>query len=75
MERLSLIEFPADDLSRAQRFWAGLLGIDLGERSPGREPACRRTPAAPSSVSTRVAPAPVTVSRCPISALTTWRRP
>lgn len=34
MDRLSLIEFPADDLTRAQRFWAELLGVDLGERSP-----------------------------------------
>jgi predicted enzyme related to lactoylglutathione lyase len=34
VDRLSLIEFPADDLTRAKRFWAELLGIDLGERSP-----------------------------------------
>jgi predicted enzyme related to lactoylglutathione lyase len=34
MDRLSLIEFPADDLTRAQRFWADLLGVDLGDRSP-----------------------------------------
>ena len=34
VEGLSLIEFPADDLGRAQRFWASLLGVDLGERSP-----------------------------------------
>jgi predicted enzyme related to lactoylglutathione lyase len=34
VDRLSLIEFPADDLSRAKRFWAELLGLDLGERSP-----------------------------------------
>jgi predicted enzyme related to lactoylglutathione lyase len=33
VNRLSLIEFPADDLTRAKRFWAELLGIDLGERS------------------------------------------
>jgi predicted enzyme related to lactoylglutathione lyase len=32
--RLSLIEFPANDLTRAQTFWAELLGVDLGERSP-----------------------------------------
>ncbi len=30
---LSLIEFPADDAERARRFWAGLLGVELGERS------------------------------------------
>lgn len=27
-----LIEFPADDLDRARRFWQGLLGITLAER-------------------------------------------
>ena len=31
--RPSLIEFPADDLGRAQRFWEGLLGAPLDERS------------------------------------------
>lgn len=31
--RLSLVEFPADDVERAQRFWSGLLGAELGERS------------------------------------------
>jgi predicted enzyme related to lactoylglutathione lyase len=35
VDRLSLIEFPADDLARAQRFWAELLGVELGGRSPG----------------------------------------
>jgi predicted enzyme related to lactoylglutathione lyase len=34
MDRLSLIEFPADDLARAKRFWADLLGVELGDRSP-----------------------------------------
>jgi predicted enzyme related to lactoylglutathione lyase len=29
-----LIEFPADDAGRARRFWSGLLGIELAERSP-----------------------------------------
>ena len=28
-----LIEFPADDPDRARRFWSGLLGIELAERS------------------------------------------
>ena len=28
-----LIEFPADDPDRARRFWSGLLGIELVERS------------------------------------------
>ena len=31
MSRL-LIEFPADDLGRARRFWEGLLGVSLVER-------------------------------------------
>lgn len=33
--RLSLIEFPADDLDRARRFWEGLLGEALEPRAPG----------------------------------------
>jgi predicted enzyme related to lactoylglutathione lyase len=28
-----LIEFPADDPDRARRFWSGLLGVDLTERT------------------------------------------
>jgi predicted enzyme related to lactoylglutathione lyase len=31
--RPSLIEFPADDPARARRFWAGLLGEELKERT------------------------------------------
>jgi predicted enzyme related to lactoylglutathione lyase len=30
---IDLIEFPADDLPRAKRFWEGLLDLSLGERS------------------------------------------
>jgi predicted enzyme related to lactoylglutathione lyase len=30
---LELIEFPADDLGRARRFWEELLGLALGERT------------------------------------------
>jgi predicted enzyme related to lactoylglutathione lyase len=33
--RPSLIEFPADDLARALRFWEGLLGAPLDERARG----------------------------------------
>jgi predicted enzyme related to lactoylglutathione lyase len=33
--RPSLIEFPADDPERARRFWAGLLEMDLADRSDG----------------------------------------
>ena len=30
---LALIEFPADDPDRARRFWSGLLGVDLAQRT------------------------------------------
>jgi uncharacterized protein len=30
---LHLIEFPADDPDRARRFWVGLLGVELVDRS------------------------------------------
>ena len=33
--RLSLIEFPADDPERAQRFWTELLGVGLDARRDG----------------------------------------
>jgi predicted enzyme related to lactoylglutathione lyase len=29
----SLVEFPADDPERARRFWSGLLGVSLDERT------------------------------------------
>jgi predicted enzyme related to lactoylglutathione lyase len=32
---LDLIEFPADDLARARRFWETLLGVPLDERREG----------------------------------------
>ncbi len=32
---LDLIEFPADDPDRAQRFWQGVLGVDLEARQGG----------------------------------------
>ena len=32
---LDLIEFPADDLARARRFWESLLDISLAERREG----------------------------------------
>ena len=30
---MALIEFPADDVERARRFWAGLLGLALDSRN------------------------------------------
>ena len=32
---LDLIEFPADDLARARRFWETLLDVSLDERKQG----------------------------------------
>jgi predicted enzyme related to lactoylglutathione lyase len=32
---IDLIEFPADDLPRAKRFWEGLLEVSLEERGDG----------------------------------------
>jgi predicted enzyme related to lactoylglutathione lyase len=32
---LDLIEFPADDIRRARRFWEGLLGVKLEDRTAG----------------------------------------
>jgi predicted enzyme related to lactoylglutathione lyase len=32
---LSLVEFPADDLARARRFWEGLLDVPFAERREG----------------------------------------
>jgi uncharacterized protein len=32
---MHLIEFPADDPDRARRFWTGVLGIELVDRSGG----------------------------------------
>lgn len=31
--QLSLVEFPADDPERALRFWSGVLGTEMGDRS------------------------------------------
>ncbi|HEY5242228.1 MAG TPA: VOC family protein [Polyangiaceae bacterium] len=31
----SLLEFPADDPERARRFWAAVLGVELGPREDG----------------------------------------
>ena len=35
MLELALVEFPADDLERARRFWEGLLGEPFDEREEG----------------------------------------
>src|SRR3712207_1541963 len=31
---IALVEFPADDVERAQRFWRGVLGVSLEARTP-----------------------------------------
>jgi catechol 2,3-dioxygenase-like lactoylglutathione lyase family enzyme len=33
---IALIEFPADDVDRARRFWSGLLGVEIEPRSAGQ---------------------------------------
>ena len=45
--RLSLIEFPADDPARAERFWSGLLEIELAERGEGEGEGRQSVGAAP----------------------------
>jgi predicted enzyme related to lactoylglutathione lyase len=30
---IRLVEFPADEVARARRFWTGLLGVELRERT------------------------------------------
>jgi predicted enzyme related to lactoylglutathione lyase len=44
---VDLIEFPADDLARARRFWEALLDVTLEERQEG-EGQGLQTPTAPS---------------------------
>lgn len=51
--RPTLIEFPADDPERARRFWSGLLGADLGERTTAQGEGWQTAPAGDPS-----APAP-----------------
>ena len=46
--RPSLIEFPADDLGRAQRFWEGLLDAPLDERAAGEGSGRQTHGAAPA---------------------------
>jgi predicted enzyme related to lactoylglutathione lyase len=46
--RPSLIEFPADDLDRATRFWTGLLDAPLDDRRPGEGSGVQTHDAAPA---------------------------
>lgn len=45
---LELIEFPADDLDRARRFWEGLLDVRLEERSEAEGQGLQTHATAPS---------------------------
>jgi predicted enzyme related to lactoylglutathione lyase len=45
---LDLIEFPADDLARAQRFWETLLDVTLEERKEGEGQGLQTHTAHPS---------------------------
>jgi predicted enzyme related to lactoylglutathione lyase len=46
--RLSLVEFPADDLERARRFWSELLGSSLEIRVEGQGEGWQTSEAAPA---------------------------
>jgi predicted enzyme related to lactoylglutathione lyase len=46
--RLDLIEFPADDLARARRFWETLLDVSLDERKEGEGQGLQTRAARPS---------------------------
>src|SRR4051812_22528059 len=35
-DKLTLVEFPADEPERALRFWSGVLGVELEERGAGQ---------------------------------------
>ena len=45
---LDLIEFPADDLARARRFWEALLEVSLDERQQGEGEGLQSRDAHPS---------------------------
>jgi predicted enzyme related to lactoylglutathione lyase len=45
---LSLLEFPADDPERARRFWSGLLGSMLDERTEAEGEGWQTSAAAPA---------------------------
>ena len=45
---LDLIEFPADDLARARRFWEALLDLSLDERKPSEGQGLQSHDAHPS---------------------------
>src|SRR5579862_588277 len=45
---LQLIEFPADDPDRARRFWTGVLGVELVDRSGGEGEGWQTASGAPA---------------------------
>jgi predicted enzyme related to lactoylglutathione lyase len=45
---LRLIEFPADDPHRARRFWTGVLGVELVDRSVGEGEGWQTASGAPA---------------------------
>jgi predicted enzyme related to lactoylglutathione lyase len=55
---LELIEFPADDLERARRFWEGLLEVRLDERSESEGQGLQTHEASPSLGLHRRGPGP-----------------
>ncbi len=45
---LHLLEFPADDSDRARRFWTGVLGVELVDRSGGQGEGWQTASGAPA---------------------------
>ena len=69
-----LIEFPADEPHRARRFWSGLLGIELAERSQAEGRGWQtHSGGTPVLAFTNVAPARATRPRCRTSPSPIWR--
>jgi catechol 2,3-dioxygenase-like lactoylglutathione lyase family enzyme len=59
-----LIEFPADDPDRALRFWSGLLGVELAERSQAQDRGWQSHGGLLRSAFTNVVPVRATRPRC-----------
>ena len=64
---LDLIEFPADDLARAQQFWEGLLGLSLSGRGAAEGEGIQSHGDGPAFGLHERGPGPATASRSPTS--------
>ena len=72
MTPIDLIEFPADDLGRAQRFWEGLLGVSLQERGDAEGEGIQTHGEGPAFGLHERGRGPGIGSRCPTFAWRTW---